>query len=179
MNLSGTYSGELRPRLMQELELSNIMQVPTISKVVLNMGVGEAVHDRKVLDSAVTDLTRISGQKATITRARKSVASFKVREGFPIGCMVTLRGQRMWDFIERMVNVAMPRIRDFRGLTPSRGFDGRGNFSLGVREQIIFPEIDYDQIDKIRGLDITLVSTSSSDAHTLALLKGLGFPFRA
>ena len=178
MNLMSTYRDELRPKLQQELGLANIMQVPTLTKVVLNMGVGEAVNDRKVLDNAVSDLTQIAGQKAVITKARKSVASFKVREGFPIGCKVTLRGKRMWDFIERLVHVSMPRIRDFRGLSPSRSFDGRGNYNLGVREQIIFPEIDYDKIDKLRGLDITLVTSTNEDQHTLALLKALGFPFR-
>jgi len=177
MNLMTTYRESVRPRLKEELGLVNIMQAPTITKVVLNMGVGEAVNDRKVLDNAVEDLTKIAGQKAVITKARKSVASFKVREGFPIGCKVTLRGKRMWDFIERLVHIAMPRIRDFRGL-PVRAFDGRGNFNIGVHEQIIFPEIDYDQIDKLRGLDITFVSSSNQDQHTLALLQALGFPFR-
>lgn len=153
------------------------MQVPRIDKIVINMGVGEAVTDRKVLDSAMDDLARISGQKPVLTRARKSVAGFKIREGWPIGCKVTLRRQRMYEFLDRLINVAIPRIRDFRGLSP-RAMDGRGNYSIGIREQIIFPEINYDKIDAMRGMDITISTTARTDDEGRALLDGFSFPFR-
>jgi large subunit ribosomal protein L5 len=153
------------------------MQVPRIEKITLNMGVGEAIADKKVLDHAVNDLTAISGQKPMVTKARKSVAGFKIREGYPIGAKVTLRGDRMWDFLDRLIAISVPRIRDFRGLNP-KSFDGRGNYSMGVREQIIFPEIDYDKIDKIRGMDITITTTAKSDAEGHALLTAFNFPFK-
>ena len=176
-NLYRTYVDEIRPKLKEELGLDNIMQVPRLTKVTLNMGVGETTGDRKVLDAAVSDMTAIAGQKPVVCNARKSEAGFKIREGFPIGCKVTLRQERMFDFIERLVDIAIPRIRDFRGLNP-RSFDGRGNFSMGVSEQIVFPEIDYDQIDKIRGLDICVTTTATTNDQALALLKAFNFPFR-
>ena len=172
-----TYTDEIRPKLKEELGLANIMQVPRLSKVTLNMGVGETTGDRKVLDAAVADMTAIAGQKPVVCNARKSEAGFKIREGFPIGCKVTLRQDRMFDFIERLVDIAIPRIRDFRGLNP-RSFDGRGNFAMGIQEQIVFPEIDYDQIDKIRGMDICITTTAANNDHALALLKAFNFPFR-
>ena len=172
-----SYRTEMAPRLMQRLNLSNPMQVPRLSKITLNMGVGEGINDRGVVKKAAEDLTLIAGQRAVITRARRSVASFKVREGFPIGCKVTLRRSRMYDFIERLVNVAIPRIRDFRGLNPG-SFDGRGNYSIGVTEQIIFPEINYDNIDVIRGLDIAITTTAANDEHARALLDEFRFPFK-
>ena len=172
-----TYTDEIRPKLKEELGLPNIMQVPRLSKVTLNMGVGETTGDRKVLDAAVADMTAIAGQKPVVCNARKSEAGFKIREGFPIGCKVTLRQDRMFDFIERLVDIAIPRIRDFRGLNP-RSFDGRGNFAMGIQEQIVFPEIDYDQIDKIRGLDICVTTSAANNEHALALLKAFNFPFR-
>jgi large subunit ribosomal protein L5 len=153
------------------------MQVPRIEKITLNMGVGEAINDKKVLENAAADMAAISGQKPLITKARKSVAGFKIREGYPIGCKVTLRGERMWEFLERLIGISIPRIRDFRGLNP-KSFDGRGNYSMGVREQIIFPEIDYDKIDKIRGMDITITTTANSDEEGHALLTAFNFPFR-
>ena len=153
------------------------MQVPRISKITLNMGVGEALADKKILENAVADLAALSGQKPLITKARKSVAGFKIREGYPIGCKVTLRGERMWEFLERLICISMPRIRDFRGVSP-KSFDGRGNYSMGVREQIIFPEIDYDKVDKVRGLDITITTTAKSDEEGRALLAAFNFPFR-
>jgi large subunit ribosomal protein L5 len=153
------------------------MQVPRIVKITLNMGVGEAVADKKVLDNAVADLTAISGQKPLVTKARKSVAGFKIREGYPIGAKVTLRGERMWDFLERLVSIAIPRIRDFRGVNP-KSFDGRGNYSMGVREQIIFPEIEYDKVDAVRGLDITITTTARTDDEGRALLAAFNFPFK-
>ena len=177
MLLSQEYNESIKSNLQKELALKSIMQVPRLKKVVLNMGVGEAILEKKVLDSAVQDLTLISGQKPLVTKARKSVASFKLRQGWPIGCKVTLRGERMWDFVERLVHIAIPRIRDFRGLN-TRSFDGSGNYNLGIKEQIVFPEIDYDKIDKIRGLDVTLVTSGDNDEHALALLKALRFPFR-
>ncbi len=163
--------------MQQELGIRNVMAVPRLVKVSLNMGVGEASADRKVLDFAVADLTAIAGQKPVVTRARKSEAGFKIRTGFPIGCKVTLRRRRMYEFVERLVGIAIPRMRDFRGLSP-RAFDGRGNYSMGVAEQIIFPEIDYDQVDKIRGLDITLTTTARTDEEGLALLRAFKFPLR-
>ena len=177
MNLHQRYIEEIRPALQQELGLDNIMAVPRITKVTLNMGVGEAVGDRKILDAAVNDMTLIAGQKPVIRNARKSEAGFKIREGWPIGCKVTLRQARMYDFIERLIDIAIPRTRDFRGLNP-KAFDGRGNFSMGVTEQIIFAEIDYDKIDKIRGLNITVTTTAQTNEHGLALLKAFNFPFR-
>jgi len=171
------YREELRPQLQQELGLRNVMQVPGLEKIVINMGVGEASKDAKVLDGAVADMTTIAGQKPVVTRARRSVAGFKIREGMPIGVKVTLRGARMWEFLDRLLSVALPRIRDFRGLDP-RGFDGRGNYTMGVTEQLIFPEIDYDKIDRVRGMDITVVTTAKDDDEGRALLRALGFPFR-
>ena len=176
--LQDQYHKEIVPELMKKLELTNVMAVPRIVKVTLNMGVGEALADRKVLEHAMNDLARISGQKAVQTKARRSVASFKVREDFPIGCKVTLRRERMYEFLDRLINVAIPRIRDFRGFS-ARSFDGRGNFSLGVREQIIFPEIDYDQVDMIRGLDISITTTAKDNQAGRALLEAFHFPLRA
>jgi large subunit ribosomal protein L5 len=174
--LKRRYLDELRPQLKDELALSTLMQVPRVSKVTLNMGVGEAKTETKALDSAVEELTAIVGQRAQIRRARKSIASFKLREGMPIGARVTLRGDRMYEFLDRLVSIALPRIRDFRGLSPS-SFDGRGNFSLGIREQIIFPEINYDDIAAVRGLDVAITTTATTDEQARALLSGLGFPF--
>ena len=172
------YLDEIRPALQRELNLSSHMQAPRLEKVTLNMGVGEAVADRKVMDSALQDLSAISGQKPIVTKARKSEAGFKIREGYPVGCKVTLRRQRMYEFVERLIGVAIPRIRDFRGLNP-KSFDGRGNFSMGIAEQIVFAEIDYDKIDQIRGLDITITTTAGDDAAGLALLRAFNFPFRS
>jgi large subunit ribosomal protein L5 len=171
------YSEKVVSELQKSLGLANRMQVPKIVKITVNMGVGEAVADKKIMDNAVGDLTRITGQKPLVTRSRKSVASFKVRDNQAIGCKVTLRGARMYEFLDRLVNVAMPRIRDFRGVSP-RSFDGRGNYNFGVREQIIFPEIAYDQIDAIRGMDITITTTASDDKGGRALLEAFNFPFR-
>ena len=174
--LKTTYEQEIRPRLKDELGLSSIMQVPRLQKITLNMGVGEAKTDAKQLDSAIEELTTIAGQKAQIRLARKSIAGFKVREGMPVGARVTLRGARMWEFLDRLISIALPRIRDFRGLNPG-SMDGRGNFSLGIREQLIFPEIDYDQIAAVRGLDVAITTTAETDEHGLALLRALGMPF--
>jgi len=171
------YKESVVPELVKEFSYNSVMQVPRIEKITLNMGVGEALADKKVLDNAVADLEAISGQKPVRTVARKSVAGFKVREGFPIGCKVTLRGERMWDFLQRLISIAIPRIRDFRGLNP-KSFDGRGNYSMGVREQIIFPEIDYDKVDKVRGLDITITTNAGTDDEARALLAAFNFPFR-
>ncbi len=173
--LKQRYNEELREALKEQFGLSSIMQVPTISKITLNMGVGEAKTDAKVLDAAMEELTIIAGQRVQMRRARKSVAQFKLREGMPIGCRVTLRGDRMWEFLDRLVSIALPRIRDFRGLSP-KSFDGRGNYSLGLREQIIFPEIDYDSIKDIRGLDVAITTTAETDEQAEALLRGLGMP---
>jgi large subunit ribosomal protein L5 len=170
------YEQELRGRLKDELGLSSLMDVPRIQKITLNMGVGEAKTDAKQLDSAIDELTIIAGQRAHVRRARKSIAQFKIREGMPIGTRVTLRGARMYEFLDRLVSIALPRIRDFRGLSPA-SFDGRGNFSLGVREQIIFPEINYDDIQQVRGLDVAITTTAKTDEQALALLRGLGLPF--
>jgi len=170
------YDGELRARLKDELGVSTVMQVPRVSKITINMGVGEAKTDAKQLDSAIEELTTIAGQRAHVRLARKSIAGFKLREGMPVGARVTLRGDRMWEFLDRLVSIALPRIRDFRGLNP-RSFDGRGNFSLGIREQIIFPEIDYDSIASIRGLDVAITTTAENDEQGLALLRALGMPF--
>lgn len=163
--------------LQKEFSYKSVMQVPRIEKITLNMGVGEALADKKVLENAVGDMQAIAGQKPVVTRARKSVAGFKIREGYPIGCKVTLRGERMWDFLDRLITVAMPRIRDFRGVS-SKSFDGRGNYSMGVREQIIFPEIDYDKVDKVRGMDITITTSAQSDDEARALLAAFNFPFK-
>jgi large subunit ribosomal protein L5 len=169
------YNDELRAQLKDELQLNSIMQVPRIEKITLNMGVGEGKTDAKALDSAIEELTIIAGQRAQVRRARKSIAQFKIREGMPIGAKVTLRGDRMWEFLDRLISIALPRIRDFRGLSPN-SFDGRGNYSLGIREQIIFPEIDYDSINQIRGLDVAITTTAENDEQARALLLGLGMP---
>ena len=176
-NLKEIYNNEIAPKLMKELSLTNVMQVPRLTKITLNMGVGEAIGDKKTLESAVSDMTLISGQKPVITKARKSIAGFKVREGWPIGVKVTLRASRMYDFLERLIGIAIPRIRDFRGIS-AKQFDGRGNFSMGVSEQIIFPEIDYDKIDKLRGLDIAITTTATNDDEGRALLKAFNFPLK-
>jgi large subunit ribosomal protein L5 len=176
--LKQQYNDELRPKLREDLSLSSIMQVPTIMKITLNMGVGEGKTDAKQIDSAIEELTTIAGQRAQVRRARKSIAQFKIRDGMPIGARVTLRGDRMWEFLDRLVSIALPRIRDFRGLSPD-SFDGRGNYSLGIREQIIFPEIDYDSINQVRGLDVAITTTAATDEQARALLTGLGLPFAA
>jgi len=171
------YKDTVVAELVKQFGYNSVMQVPRIEKITLNMGVGEAITDKKVLEHATNDLTAISGQKPMITKARKSVAGFKIREGYPIGAKVTLRGERMWEFLERLISISIPRIRDFRGLNP-KSFDGRGNYSMGVREQIIFPEIDYDKIDKIRGMDITITTSAKSDEEGHALLAAFNFPFK-
>jgi large subunit ribosomal protein L5 len=176
--LKQRYNDELRAQLREQLGLPSIMQSPTVSKITLNMGVGEGKTDAKQIDSALDELSTIAGQRAQIRRARKSIAQFKIREGMPIGVRVTLRGDRMWEFLDRLVSIALPRIRDFRGLSPD-SFDGRGNYSLGVREQIIFPEIDYDSINQIRGLDVAITTTAVDDGQARALLTALGLPFAA
>jgi large subunit ribosomal protein L5 len=176
--LKTLYEGELRARLQDELELSSVMDVPHIEKITLNMGVGEAKTDAKQLDSALDELTIIAGQRAQTRRARKSIAQFKIREGMPFGAKVTLRGARMYEFLDRLIAIALPRIRDFRGLSP-RSFDGRGNYSLGIREQIIFPEINYDDIQQVRGLDVAITTSAKTDEQALALLRALGMPFAA
>ena len=171
------YQQEVVGKLQQQLGLANAQQVPRITKITLNMGVGEAINDKKIVDKAMQDLMMISGQKPVATKARKSVATFKIRQGQLIGCKVTLRQRRMYEFLDRLINVAIPRIRDFRGLNP-RSFDGQGNYSLGIQEQIIFPEIDFSQVDAVRGLDVTITTTAMSDAHARALLEAFNFPFR-
>jgi large subunit ribosomal protein L5 len=176
--LKDQYQSELRPQLQEELGLKSIMQAPRITKITLNMGVGEAKTEAKVLDQAIEELSTIAGQRAQVRKARKSVAQFKLREGMPIGARVTLRGDRMWEFLDRLISIALPRIRDFRGLNPE-SFDGRGNYSLGLREQIIFPEIDYDSINTIRGLDVAITTTAENDEQAEALLRGLGMPLAA
>jgi len=175
--LKAYYQKEVVPALIQQFSFDNPMRVPKIIKVTLNMGLGDAVADKKVLEAATADLERISGQKVVVTKARKSIAGFKIREGWPIGCKVTLRGERMYEFLERLVDISIPRIRDFRGLNP-KAFDGRGNYAMGITEQIIFPEIDYDKIDKLRGLDITITTTARDDEEGRALLSALRFPLR-
>ena len=175
--LHAQYREKIVPQLIKDLGLANPMQVPRIEKITVNMGVGEAVADKKVMDAAVADLTKITGQKPLITKSRKSIASFKLRQGLAIGCKVTLRGARMYEFLDRLINIAIPRIRDFRGVSP-RSFDGRGSYSLGVKEQIIFPEIQYDQIDQLRGMDITITTTARDDRQGRALLEAFNFPFR-
>jgi large subunit ribosomal protein L5 len=172
------YRDNVVRQLIEQFGYQNVMEVPRISKITLNMGVGEAVGDRKIMEHAVSDLTSIAGQRPVVTKARKSVAGFKVREGWPVGCKVTLRRARMYEFLDRLINIAIPRIRDFRGMSP-RAFDGRGNYSMGVQEQIIFPEIDYDKIDALRGLDITFSTTAKTDAEGRALLAAFSFPFRS
>ncbi len=176
--LKDEYEREIRPRLKDELGLGSVMQVPSIRKITLNMGVGEAKTDAKQLDAAIEEMTTIAGQRAQVRRARKSVAQFKIREGMPVGARVTLRGARMYEFLDRLISIALPRIRDFRGLNPG-SFDGRGNYSLGVREQIIFPEINYDDIQQVRGLDVTITTSAETDDHARALLQALGLPFSA
>ena len=173
--LKTRYRDEIRPALKDELGLDNIMQVPGLSKIVINMGIGDAVKDGRMLDAAVEDLTIIAGQKPVVTKARKSIAGFKLREGMPIGAKVTLRGDRMWEFYDRLVSLALPRIRDFRGMSPN-AFDGHGNYTMGVTEQLIFPEIDYDKVANVRGMDITIVTTATTDDEGRALLVALGFP---
>ena len=175
--LKERYGSEVREQLQRDLGLKNIMQVPRPEKIVVNMGVGEASKDAKLLDGAVRDLTAITGQKPAIRRARRSIATFKIREGMPIGAAVTMRGDRMWDFLDRLTSIVLPRIRDFRGLNP-RSFDGRGNYTFGLTEQLVFPEIDYDDIDQPRGMDVTIVTTATNDDDGRALLKALGFPLR-
>ncbi len=176
--LNELYKKEVVGELQNQFGYNSSMEVPRVSKVTLNMGVGEAIGDKKLIENALADMQLISGQKPVITTARKSVANFKVREGYPIGCKVTLRNERMWEFMDRLIDIAIPRVRDFRGLN-GKSFDGRGNYSMGVREQIIFPEIDYDKVDKIRGLDITITTTAKTNEEGRALLKALNFPFKA
>jgi large subunit ribosomal protein L5 len=172
------YSETVVPQLMQERGYANVMQVPRITKITLNMGVGEAAADKKVLEHALADMTKIAGQKPVATKARKSVAGFKIREGWPIGCKVTLRGERMYEFLDRLISIAIPRVRDFRGVS-AKSFDGQGNYSMGVKEQIIFPEIDYDKIDTLRGMDITITTTATNDDDGRALLRAFNFPFKS
>jgi large subunit ribosomal protein L5 len=171
------YKDEIVPQLMKDFSLRNIMQVPKLERVVVNMGLGEAVQNAKLIESAVEELTAITGRKPVVTRAKKSIASFKLREGMPIGVMVTLRGEQMYDFVDRLVSIALPRTRDFKGISP-KAFDGRGNYTLGIREQIVFPEINYDKIDRIKGMNVTFVTTAETDEQGRALLKSLGMPFR-
>ncbi|MEP4146900.1 MAG: 50S ribosomal protein L5 [Halioglobus sp.] len=175
--LKEKYTSEIAPQLKEELGLENVMEVPRITKITLNMGVGEALGDKKVLEAAVADMEKISGQKVVVTKARKSIAGFKVREAWPIGCKVTLRSERMYEFLERLISVAIPRIRDFRGISP-KSFDGRGNFAMGVTEQIIFPEIDYDKVDALRGMDIAITTTARTDDEGRALLRAFNFPLK-
>jgi len=171
------YKDEIIPQLMKDFSLQNVMQVPKLERVVVNMGLGEAVQNAKLIESAVAELTAITGRKPVITRAKKSIATFKLREGMPIGAMVTLRGEQMYDFVDRLVSIALPRTRDFKGVSP-KAFDGRGNYTLGIREQIVFPEINYDKIDRIKGMNVTFVTTAKTDEQGRALLKSLGMPFR-
>jgi large subunit ribosomal protein L5 len=177
VRLEQYYREKVIPRLREDLKIANVMQVPRITKITINMGVGEAVADKKVMDAAVADLAKITGQKPLVTKSRKAIASFKIREGLPIGAKVTLRGKRMYEFLDRLISIAIPRIRDFRGVS-ARAFDGRGNYTLGVKEQIIFPEIQYDQVDQVRGMDITITTTAVDDRHGRALLDAFNFPFR-
>jgi len=175
--LKQKYRNDIVPRLIEELGLDNVMEVPRITKITLNMGVGEALGDKKVLENAVADMEKIAGQKVVVTKARKSIANFKVRDGWPIGCKVTLRSDRMYEFLERLISVAIPRIRDFRGVSP-KSFDGRGNFAMGVSEQIIFPEIEYDKVDALRGMDITITTSARTDEEGRALLRAFNFPLK-
>jgi len=176
--LKELYKSEVAPALQKEFNYANPMQVPSVTKIVVNMGVGEAAQNAKAMEGALADMATITGQKPVTTRARKSIANFKLREGMPVGCRVTLRGERMWEFLDRLVNVALPRIRDFKGVSP-KSFDGRGNYTLGIKEQIIFPEIDYDKVDRIRGMDITICTTAKTDAEGKALLAHFSMPFRS
>jgi large subunit ribosomal protein L5 len=175
--LQEVYKKEIVPALIKQFGYKSVMQVPRIDKIVLNMGVGEAIGDKKLLENAAGDMTKISGQKPVVTKARKAIAVFKIREGYPIGCMVTLRQKRMYEFLDRLISIALPRVRDFRGVS-GRSFDGRGNFNMGVKEQIIFPEIEYDKIDAVRGMNITIATTAKTDAEAKALLSAFRFPFR-
>ncbi|HJV36575.1 50S ribosomal protein L5 [Geomonas sp.] len=175
--LAELYNSEMVPQLMKDFNYKNIMEVPKITKIVLNMGLGEAIQNVKILDSATEELAAIAGQKPVITKAKKSIAGFKLRQGMPIGCCVTLRREKMYEFLDRLISVSLPRVRDFKGIS-GKGFDGKGNYSMGVKEQLIFPEIDYDKVDKIKGLNITIVTTAKTDAEGKALLKLLGLPFR-
>ncbi|MEC7517944.1 MAG: 50S ribosomal protein L5 [Pseudomonadota bacterium] len=175
--LKDRYRSEIAPKLKEELGLTNVMEVPRVTKITLNMGVGEAVGDKKVLENAVADMQKIAGQKPVVTKSRKSIAGFKIRDGWPIGCKVTLRDERMYEFLERLIDIAIPRIRDFRGIS-GKQFDGRGNFAMGVTEQIIFPEIDYDQVDKLRGMDIVINTSAKNDEQGRALLSAFNFPFK-
>ena len=175
--LQEVYKEKVIPKLLKEFAYKNVMQVPRVKKITLNMGVGEAVADKKQIENAVRDMTAIAGQKPVVTKARKSIAGFKIRDGWPIGCKVTLRGEHMWEFLDRLIAISIPRIRDFRGLN-GKSFDGRGNYSMGVREQIMFPEIDYDKVDVLRGLDITITTSAETDDEGKALLKAFSFPFR-
>lgn len=171
------YKQEITPKLVEKFQYKNIMQVPKVDKIIINIGVGEAIQNPKALDGAVNDLSIISGQKPVITKAKKSIAGFKLREGMPIGCKVTLRGERMYQFLDKLINIVLPRVRDFRGISP-QAFDGRGNYSLGIKEQTIFPEIEYDKIDKIRGMEVVIVTTAKTDEEARELLKSMGMPFR-
>jgi large subunit ribosomal protein L5 len=175
--LKEIYTKEVAPALMKQFGYKSPMEVPRITKIVLNMGVGEAVGDKKILDNAVGDMQKIAGQKPVVTKARKAIAGFKIREGYPIGCMVTLRQERMWEFLDRFVTIALPRVRDFRGIS-GRAFDGRGNYNIGIKEQIIFPEIEYDKIDAVRGMNISITTTAKTDAEARALLTAFRFPFK-
>ena len=176
--LKEKYKSELAPKLKEELGLDNVMEVPRITKITLNMGVGEALGDKKVLEKAVAEMEQIAGQKVVVTKARKSIAGFKVRDGWPIGCKVTLRSERMYEFLDRLISIAIPRVRDFRGISPN-SFDGRGNFAMGVTEQIIFPEINYDEVDALRGMDITITTSARTDDEGRALLRAFNFPLRS
>ena len=175
--LKDRYQNEIAPALQQKFAYTNVMQIPKVDKIVINMGVGEAVQNSKAIDSAVGDLMKIAGQKPIVTRAKKSISAFKLREGMPIGCKVTLRGQRMYEFMDRLLNVALPRVRDFRGVS-AKAFDGRGNYTLGIKEQLIFPEMEYDKIDKLRGMDVVFVTTAKTDEEARELLRGFGMPYR-
>jgi large subunit ribosomal protein L5 len=175
--LKDRYNNEIAPKLREELGLANVMEVPRITKITLNMGVGEAVGDKKIMENAVADMTKIAGQKPVVTVARRSIAGFKIRDGWPIGCKVTLRRERMYEFLERLISIAIPRVRDFRGISP-KSFDGRGNFAMGVSEQIIFPEINYDEVDALRGMDITITTTARNDDEGRALLRAFNFPLK-
>ncbi|MBT4518392.1 MAG: 50S ribosomal protein L5 [Halieaceae bacterium] len=178
VTLKEKYRSELAPQMQEALGLANVMEVPRITKITLNMGVGEALGDKKVLENAMSDMAKIAGQKPVVTKARRSIAGFKVREGWPIGCKVTLRSDRMYEFLERLISIAIPRVRDFRGISP-KSFDGRGNFAMGISEQIIFPEIDYDQVDALRGMDITITTTARTDDEGRALIRAFNFPLKA
>ncbi|WP_018862120.1 MULTISPECIES: 50S ribosomal protein L5 [unclassified Thioalkalivibrio] len=171
------YESNVKQALQQQFSYANVMEIPRVTKVTLNMGLGDAVADKKIIEHAVSDMTAIAGQKPVVTKARKSIAGFKIRDGYPIGCKVTLRSRQMYEFLDRLINVALPRVRDFRGFSP-KAFDGRGNYSLGIKEQIIFPEIDYDRVDKLRGMDITITTSAKTDEEAKALLEAFRFPFR-